>query len=187
MTAPYSIGIDVGGTFTDFVLLDADGRLVEHKTPSTPHDPAEGVLAGLEELAASTGPAPSAFLAQVELIVHGTTVTTNAVLTDTGAKTALLTTDGFRDILEMRRGVRSRKHLYDNTYIAPRPLVPRYLRLPVRERVDVRGCVRTPLDETSLRQAIACAREEGVEAIAVCFLHSYLEPGPRAPRPGARR
>ena len=176
MTAPYSIGIDVGGTFTDFVLLDADGRLVEHKTPSTPHDPAEGVLAGLEELAASTGPAPSAFLAQVELIVHGTTVTTNAVLTDTGAKTALLTTDGFRDILEMRRGVRSRKHLYDNTYIAPRPLVPRYLRLPVRERVDVRGCVRTPLDETSLRQAIACAREEGVEAIAVCFLHSYLEP-----------
>ena len=138
-TVPYSIGIDVGGTFTDFVLLDEEsGRLVEHKTPSTPRRPLRGRLAGLEELAASSC-AASAFLAQVELIVHGTTVTTNAVLTGHGAKTALLTTEGFRDILEMRRGVRSRKHLYDNKYVAPPPLVPRYLRLPVRERVDVRG------------------------------------------------
>jgi N-methylhydantoinase A len=172
----YAIGIDVGGTFTDFVLLDGDGSLVQHKTPSTPHDPSEGVLDGLEELAATVGLERSVLLAQVELIVHGTTVTTNAVLTDGGARTALLTTEGFRDILEMRRGVRSRKHLYDNKYVAPPPLVPRYLRLPVRERVDVRGAVRSPLDEATVRSALALASAEGVEAIAVCFMHSYVEP-----------
>jgi len=172
----YSLGIDVGGTFTDFVLLDADdGSLVEHKTPSTP-DPSEGVVAGLDELAGLLGLESETFLGRVGLIVHGTTVTTNAVLTDGGARTALLTTEGFRDIVEMRRGVRSRKHLYDNKYVAPPPLVPRYLRLPVRERVDVRGAVRTPLDESTVRDALALARSEGVEAIAVCFMHSYAEP-----------
>jgi N-methylhydantoinase A len=176
-TARYSLGIDVGGTFTDLVVLDAvDGSLVQHKTPSTPADPSEGVLAGLTELAESLGAGRAAFLADVRLIVHGTTVTTNAVLTDGGARTALLTTEGFRDILEMRRGVRSREHLYDNKYIAPPPLVPRYLRLPVRERVDVRGVVRTPLDEETVRDALALAVREGVEAVAVCFMHSYAEP-----------
>jgi len=165
----YSIGVDVGGTFTDLVLLDEEsGRLVQHKTPSTPDDPSRGVVAGLEELGIG--------LEQVGLIVHGTTVTTNAVLTESGARTGLLTTEGFRDVLEMRRGVRSRKHLYDNKYIAPPPLVPRYLRLPVRERVDVRGQVRAPLDEGSVREALALLRSEGVEAVAVCFMHSYAEP-----------
>ena len=107
------------------------------------------------------------------LIVHGTTVTTNAVLTDTGARTALLTTEGFRDILEMRRGVRSRNHLYDNKYVAPPPLVPRHLRLPVSERVDVDGRVRTPLDEASLKARLARRVGEGIEALAVCFMHAY--------------
>ena len=119
------IGIDVGGTFTDLVLLDEEsGRLVQHKTPSTPDDPSRGVVAGLQELGIG--------LDEVGLIVHGTTVTTNAVLTEGGAKTGLLTTEGFRDVLEMRRGVRSRRHLYDNKYVAPPPLVPRYLRLRCR-------------------------------------------------------
>jgi N-methylhydantoinase A len=173
----YSLGIDVGGTFTDLVLLDApDSSLVQHKTPSTPGDPSEGVLTGLAELAELIGLRRDEFLAEVGLIVHGTTVTTNAVLTDAGAKTALLTTEGFRDILEMRRGVRSRDHLYDNKYVAPPPLVPRYLRLPVSERVDVRGAVRRPLDEETVRDALSQARRKGVEALAICFMHSYAEP-----------
>src|SRR6266849_5911527 len=173
----YSIGIDVGGTFTDLVLLDNDvGSLVQHKTPSTPDDPSRGVVAGIDELAGLAGLEREALLEQVELIVHGTTVTTNAVLTETGAKTGLLTTEGFRDVLEMRRGVRSRSHLYDNKYVAPPPLVPRYLRQPVRERVDVRGVVRAPLDEGSVRDALELLRRERVEAVAVCFMHSYAEP-----------
>ena len=171
------VGIDVGGTFTDFVLVDeSDGSLLQHKTPSTPQDPSEGVLTGLAELAELRGLGHREFLAQVGLIVHGTTVTTNAVLTDAGAKTALLTTEGFRDILEMRRGVRSRKHLYDNKYVAPPPLVPRYLRLPIRERVDVDGRARTPLDEQSVRSALEQVAREGVQALAVCYLHSYANP-----------
>ena len=175
--ARYSVGIDVGGTFTDLVLFDtADGSLIEHKTPSTPHDPAQGVLSGLAELASMVSLERAALLTQVSLIVHGTTVTTNAVLTGGGARTALLTTEGFRDVLAMRRGVRSREHLYDNKYVAPGPLVPRYLRLPVGERIDASGAIRRPLDEASVRSALALAREEGVEAIAVCFLHSYAEP-----------
>jgi N-methylhydantoinase A len=175
--AAYALGIDVGGTFTDLVLLDpSEGSLHEHKTPSTPDDPSLGVLRGLAELARSRSLDRDGLLARVGLIVHGTTVTTNAVLTESGAKTALLTTEGFRDILEMRRGVRSRQHLYDNKYVAPPPLVPRSLRLPVRERVDVRGLVRAPLDEGSVREAIDAAREAGVEAVAVCFMHSYADP-----------
>jgi N-methylhydantoinase A len=169
-----TIGIDVGGTFTDFLLVDEDaGTYLAHKSPSTPVDPSEGVLRGLTEVAERLGLETPEFLSRIALIVHGTTVTTNAVLTERGARTGLLTTEGFRDVLEMRRGVRSRKHLYDNKYVAPRPLVPRYLRLPVRERVDVGGDVRTTLDEGSLRIALEQLRTERVEAIAVCFMHSY--------------
>jgi N-methylhydantoinase A len=173
----YTVGIDVGGTFTDFVVVGegADDLLV-HKCPSTPHDPSEGVVRGLAEIAESMGLTPAELLTQVGLIVHGTTVTTNAVLTERGAKTGLLTTEGFRDVLEMRRGVRSRKHLYDNKYVAPRPLVPRDLRLPVRERVDVTGAERTPLDVGSLRAAVETLRRERVEAVAVCFMHAYANP-----------
>ena len=127
------IGIDVGGTFTDFLLVhEQSGERLAHKSPSTPADPSEGVLAGLGQLADALGCDVAGFLRDVSIIVHGTTVTTNAVLTESGARTGLLTTEGFRDVLAMRRGVRSRKHLYDNKYVAPAPLVPRDLRLPVR-------------------------------------------------------
>ncbi len=173
----YTIGIDVGGTFTDFVVADdATQDLLPHKSASTPHDPSEGVLRGLEQIAERLGRTQAEFLRDVPLIVHGTTVTTNAVLTERGAKTGLLTTEGFRDVLEMRRGVRSRKHLYDNKYVAPRPLVPRDLRLPVRERVDVAGAERTPLDLDSLRSAIAKLKREQVDAVALCFMHAYANP-----------
>jgi N-methylhydantoinase A len=167
----------VGGTFTDFLLVDeASGEQVAHKSPSTPADPSEGVLTGLAELAERMGRSFEAFLGAVSIVVHGTTVSTNAVLTETGAKTALLTTEGVRDALEMRRGVRSRKHLYDNKYVAPRPLVPRHLRLPIRERVDVTGTVRTPIDLDAVRSSVAAIRREGCEALAVCFMHSYANP-----------
>ncbi len=170
----YTLGIDVGGTFTDFVVVDEETEeLLVHKSASTPHDPSEGVLRGLTEIAERLELTAGDFLACVPLIVHGTTVTTNAVLTGTGAKTGLLTTAGFRDVLEMRRGVRSRKHLYDNKYVAPRPLVPRDLRLPVVERVDVAGSERTPLDLDSLRAAVEILRREHVEAVAICFMHAY--------------
>ncbi len=173
----FSVGIDVGGTFTDLVLADAEaGDVIQHKTPTTPGDPSVGTLQGLADLAEKVSLPRAGFLSQVGLIVHGTTVTTNAILTDGGAHTGLLTTEGFRDILEMRRGVRSRRHLYDNKYVPPKPLVPRYLRLPVRERIDVHGKVRTPLDDASVAAAVDVLLAEGVESVAICFMHAHANP-----------
>jgi N-methylhydantoinase A len=170
----YAIGIDVGGTFTDFVVLDEQERSYwAHKSPSTPQDPSEGLLRGLSEIAERLGLSAREFLGRISLIVHGTTVTTNAVLTGRGARTGLITTEGFRDILQMRRGVRSREHLYDNTYVAPPPLVPRERRLTVPERVDAAGQVRTPLDRDALAASVRQLVGDGVEALAVCFLHAY--------------
>lgn len=170
----YQVGIDVGGTFTDFVVVDErDGSPWAHKSPSTPADPSQGLLNGLHEIAELLSLQTPAFLAQVSLIVHGTTVTTNAVLTGRGAKTGLITTEGFRDVLEMRRGVRSREHLYDNTYVAPAPLVPRLHRLGVPERVDSTGLVRTELDVDALERATRMLVDDGMEALAVCFMHAY--------------
>src|ERR1700753_1428751 len=143
----YAVGIDVGGTFTDFVVVDQDDLTYwAHKSPSTPEDPSRGLLNGLREIAALLELEEAEFLAHLDPIVHGTTVTTNAVLTGNGAATGLLTSEGFRDVLEMRRGVRSRLHLYDNKYTAPAPLVPRSRRMPVAERIDAEGEGRTPLD-----------------------------------------
>jgi N-methylhydantoinase A len=170
----YIVGIDVGGTFTDFVLVDEDDFSYRaHKSPSTPADPSQGLLQGLSELAELLELELAVFLRQLTLIVHGTTVTTNAVLTGRGASTGLITTEGFRDVLEMRRGVRSREHLYDNTYVAPAPLVERRRRLPVRERVDAAGAVRVPLDEDGLEEAVRALVDDGVEALAVCFMHAH--------------
>ena len=170
----YAVGIDVGGTFTDFVVVDQDDLgYWAHKSPSTPEDPSRGLLNGLREIAALLELEEAEFLARLDLVVHGTTVTTNAVLTGNGAPTGLLTTEGFRDVLEMRRGVRSRLHLYDNKYTAPAPLVPRSRRLPVAERIDAEGAVRTPLDEAGLEAAVRALVDDGVEALAVCFMHAY--------------
>lgn len=170
----YRIGIDVGGTFTDFLLVGEDGVAEVHKTSSTPWDPSEGVITGLREYAESKNKSLHEFIAEVELIVHGTTVTTNAVLTGNTVRTGLLTTEGFRDILEMRRGWR--EELYDNKLTPPKPLVPRDLRLPVKERVDYRGQVVTPVDSASLAAAVEALRNQKVNAVAVCFMHSYVNP-----------
>ena len=175
----YRIGVDVGGTFTDFLLYRGSsggesGAPRPAKTPSMPADPSEGFMAGLAELAAGEGKSLEAFLRDVELIVHGTTVTTNAILTGNVARAGLVTTRGFRDALAMRRGIREAQ--YDNRYTAPPPLVPRWLRLGVSERMSLDGHVLAPLDMAEARVALESLRAAGVEAVAICFLHSWANP-----------
>jgi len=170
----YRIGIDVGGTFTDYLLLDERGATRAHKVLSTPADPSHAVLQGLGELAAGVGLSLPDFLRRVDIIVHGTTVTTNAVLTGRVARAGLLTTHGFRDALAMRRGVR--ESFYDNKLAAPKPLVPRRLRLPVRGRIDHRGRELEPLSLDDVERAVAVLQADGVEAVAVCFMHAWANP-----------
>ena len=167
----FKIGIDVGGTFTDFLLTAEDGSTEIYKVLSTPDDPSIATMRGIGEMAAAHGVPVKDFLAQVSTIVHGTTVTTNATLTYSGVKTGLLTTEGCRDALEMRRGIREEQ--YNNRYPNARPVVERYLRQPIRERVDYRGAVVTPLDPADLRKKIEMLKAEEVEALAICFMNSF--------------
>lgn len=173
----YTIGIDVGGTFTDFLVMNSenDEQLID-KISTTPQDPSIGVLNGLESLASMLSTDTASLLAQTRLIVHGTTVTTNAVLTGRGARTGLITTEGFRDVLQMRRGVRSREHLYNNKYVAPPPLVSRDLVTGVGERTDLNGSVLKEVSREDLEAAAAHFREEGVSSVAICFMHAYANP-----------
>jgi len=170
----YRIGIDVGGTFTDFMVLRSDGRSTAHKTPSTPSDPSRAVLQGLREIAGEQEFAPQEFMRRVEWIIHGTTVSTNAVLTGNGARTGLLTTAGFRDVLEMRDG--TREESYNNKLRPPTPIVPRHLRRPVRERTDYKGDEIQPVEMADVEEALELFRQEGVEAIAISFVHSPMNP-----------
>jgi N-methylhydantoinase A len=168
------IGIDVGGTFTDVVAVDDDGRVTIAKVPSTPRDPAVGVLDGVAKLAREIDLDRAKLLAQTERIVHGTTVATNALLERKGARVGLLTTHGHRDVLEMREGLKDDR--YNLRMPPPVPLVPRQLRRGVRERLRADGRVEIPLDRRSLERAIAALRSAGVESVAVCFFHSYRDP-----------
>lgn len=168
---PYRLAIDIGGTFTDLVLLDeSSGTLRGHKILTTPRSPEEGALRGLRELCAGAGITP----AQIKTLIHGTTLVTNAILERKGAPTALLTTEGFRDTLEM--GKEQRYDIYDLFLRYPEPLVPRRWRIGVRERVTRDGEVRTPLDLREVRRTIRDLVRQGVQSIAVCFLHSYRNP-----------
>ena len=167
----YKIGIDVGGTFTDFLLFAEDGSSEIYKVLSTPDDPSIGLMEGLSEMAKARNISLREFIKKVTTIVHGTTVTTNAVLTRRGAKTGLLTTKGLRDALEMRRGIREEQ--YNNRYTNVEPLVPRYLRFPVEERLDYKGDKITELREGDLQDGAKLFREEEVEAIAICFMNSF--------------
>ena len=161
-------GFDIGGTFTDFVLLDiATGTTTTYKTLTTPDEPARAVLDGWHELVTAAGIAPE----QVELSVHGTTLITNALIEREGARTGLVTTRGFRDMLEMRREMRY--DIYDLLIRFPDPLVPRPLRLEADERIDSKGDVREPLDPESLTGVAAAFANAGVEAVAICFLHAF--------------
>jgi N-methylhydantoinase A len=170
----YRIGIDVGGTFTDLVAIDAGGATMLAKVPSTPEDPSLGVLAGLALLAGRLGLERAGLLAETERIVHGTTVATNALLERKGARTGLLTTEGHRDVIEMREGLKDER--YNLRMPPPEQLVPRHLRLGVRERVRADGRIETPLDPASLDAAIAVLREARVDAVAVCYLHAWRDP-----------
>jgi N-methylhydantoinase A len=170
----FRIGVDVGGTYTDLVAADETGRTIFAKSPSTPADQSLGVMAGLEELARRLGVTRAEMLATTERLVHGTTVATNALLERKGAKVALLTTEGHRDIVEMREGLKPDR--YDLRSPPPEPLVPRERRFGVRERLKANGEVLTPLDAGSLGDAIAAVRTSGATSVAVCFLHSYLNP-----------
>ncbi|MGE4273662.1 MAG: hydantoinase/oxoprolinase family protein [Desulfitobacterium sp.] len=171
----YTLAIDTGGTFTDFALLDDNTKRIEnYKVASTTKNPSEGIISGLELIAQMKSLDLKIFLSRVKLIVHGTTVTTNAVLTSQGAKTALVTTKGFRDILEMRRGIRPT--FFNNKYIAPKPLVSRHLRFGLEERISSDGAELIALNVDELRWIGSRLQAEQVEAIAVCLMHSYLNP-----------
>ena len=170
----YKIGIDVGGTFTDFVVAKPGDTPRYFKTPSTPADPSQAVMAGLQIAAEAYGQTLHQFLEDTELVIHGTTVATNTLVERKGAKVGLITTQGFRDLLEMREGLKEDRY---NLRMTPvEPLVPRYLRLGVTERVRSSGAVQTLLDEAALDQTLDQLIDEGVEALAVCFLFSYLNP-----------
>jgi N-methylhydantoinase A/oxoprolinase/acetone carboxylase beta subunit len=164
----FRLGFDIGGTFTDFVAVDEQtGAVSSHKVLTSADDPSRAVMEGLTDLLASLG----AKAQDLGLAIHGTTLITNALIERKGARTALVTTAGFRDVLEM--GKEMRYDIYDLRMLKPEPLVPRQLRLEVTERLDKDGNVLTPLDGASVDAAIAALRESGVETVGVCFLHSF--------------
>ncbi len=167
----FKIGIDVGGTFTDFLLTRSDGQSRTYKVLSTPRDPSIATMQGISDMAQDEGIPLRDFLASVEVIVHGTTVTTNAVLSYRGARTGLMTTAGVRDALEMRRGIREEQ--YNNRYTNVVPLVPRYLRRPIGGRLDYAGTELAQLDEDAVRSQVDFFLKEGVEAVAICFMNSF--------------
>ena len=168
---PYRLGVDVGGTFTDLCIFDEHGGDVEvFKTPSTPADQSVGIAAGLTALLAQAGVQPG----RLGYLGHGSTVATNAMLEGKLARTGLITSDGFRDLLEIRR--QKRPSLYDLFFDKPEPIVPRHLRLEVPERISAEGEIVTALDEAAARKAVQTLVEAGVEAIAICFLYSFVNP-----------
>src|SRR6188768_1421943 len=173
LVSPWRIGVDVGGTFTDMVLRDAAGAVRIFKAPSVPADPSEGVL-GVLRLAAQQLDLPlTALLRDCALFVHGSTVATNTILEKKGAKVGMLTTEGFRDSLEIRRGMRENQ--WDHRAPFPEVLVPRYLRLPVRGRLGADGSELAPLVAEDVAAAANVFAAEGVESVAVCLFNSFLD------------
>src|SRR5690606_22441848 len=161
------IAVDVGGTFTDVILLDEEkGEIRLEKTETTPQDPAQGVLAGFDKVGAD--------LKAIRYFIHGTTLGLNALLTRSGARVAIVTTEGFRDVFILGRT--SRDVMYDFKYRKPEPLVPRYLCFEVPERMNFEGKVLKPFDYEAARKVAERIKQEAVESVAVCFLHSYVNP-----------
>ena len=169
MTQGARLAVDIGGTFTD-LALEAGGERWTSKVLTTPAAPEQGVLEGMRQILATSGLAASA----LSLVIHGTTLATNALIERKGARTALLTTEGFRDVLAL--GNESRYDQYDLNIELPKPLVPRRWRLPVPERLDNEGAVLLPLDEAAIAAQIAFMREEGIESLAIGFLHAFRNP-----------
>ena len=167
------ISIDVGGTFTDVILIDEKEGIFQYaKTPTTHYDLAEGVLNGLEEILEISGKS----IRDLDYLIHGTTIGTNAIIEGKGAKVGLITTGGFEDVLEIRRVARPKEAAFDFEVDNPPPLIPRYLRKGVIERMNSKGEVYTPLDEHSVYNVIDFFKKERVEAIAISLLFSFLNP-----------
>src|SRR5215213_5904881 len=170
-TARYRLGVDVGGTHTDLVLLDATtGELSVEKVASTPKNPALGVLEGIANFVAKGIP-PS----QIGFFAHGTTITTNALLEMRGAKVGLLITKGYRAVQEVQNQARD-GNLFDYFYAKPQPIAPQHLTKEIPERCDYAGRVLRPLDHNAVRQAARELKDAGVESIAVCYLFSFMNP-----------
>src|SRR5438093_168115 len=168
---PARLGVDIGGTFTDLVVIDeATGTARVGKVLTTPKDPAHGVEEGIRALLDDAGVRPD----EVRAVVHGTTLATNALIEKKGAKTALLTTEGFRDALEIGR--EGRYDMYDLFIDPPSPLVPRHLRREVPERLLADGSIARAIDEVAARRVLAELAQDGVEALAICLLHAYVNP-----------
>ncbi len=170
-SARYRLGIDIGGTFTDAIVIDEDSGGVQiAKVLTTPEDPSAGFVEASQRIREQTGAAPE----EIGHLVHATTVATNAIIEGKAAPTGFITTDGFRDMLEIARQIRP--SLYDLRFVKPPPLVPRHHSYGVRERIDANGDVVLPLELEDVHNAASYLREQGVESIAVCFLHAYLNP-----------
>jgi N-methylhydantoinase A len=173
----YRICVDVGGTFTDGLVLDEKGELRQFKSPTTPQDPSIGFLACLEKAAKHFHQPLATFLGEVDLLIHGTTLATNTLINENGAKTGLLTTKGFRDLIEIRRGYKNIRASMYNVFVPPyKPLVPRRYRMEVEERLSDSAEILTPLNEEDVRAATAKLKDAGMESLAICFLHSYANP-----------
>ncbi|KUO74347.1 MAG: hypothetical protein APF81_10190 [Desulfosporosinus sp. BRH_c37] len=173
----YKVCVDIGGTFTDCVVSDDQGNLGQFKAPSTPKNFEQGVMDALREAAEGYGQTPEQFIGQIELLVHGSTVATNAVVTRNLVKTAMITTKGFRDIIEMRRANKiETKSMYDALIPPYDPIVPRYLRYVMEEETRYDGKVTKPINRGELKIIIERLKKEKVEAVAVCFINSYANP-----------
>jgi N-methylhydantoinase A len=169
---PWRIGVDVGGTFTDIVVVDCNGTLHVAKVPSTPSQPSAGVMAAIEAAARRAGVSINELLAQCTHFVHGSTVATNIILERRGDPIGMLVTRGFRDSLQIRRGIRA--NAWDHRTPFPPALVPRHLRLPVSGRIDRTGVEIEPLSEADICTAIETLKAEGIRSVAVCFFNSFI-------------
>jgi N-methylhydantoinase A len=170
----YKIGVDVGGTFTDLVYTNGAGFLQVVKTLTTPENQAIGVLSGIGRIAAKEHLSVRELLADTELLIHGTTVATNTMLEFNGALTGLITTEGFRDDIEIRRGYKER--IFNPRHRSPIPIARRRHRLTVHERIDREGNVLVPLDEEEVRERVQELKGAGIESIAVCLFFGFLNP-----------
>jgi len=176
MRTKYRLGVDAGGTFTDFVLADQTGSVQLFKTPSTPHDPTEAIRAGLALISEAQGESPEEIVSQCDLCINGTTVGLNALIQHKGARVGLICTKGHEDSIEIRLGHKEDGYRYDPEYPAATMLVPRYLRLGVEERVLSNGEERTPLNEEDVRAACRKFIAEGLKSIAISFVWAVLNP-----------
>src|SRR5579862_2833239 len=170
----FRIGIDVGGTFTDFVLVRRDGSVQLSKSPTTPRDQSEGVMHGIEHLARGEQLTLSELLSETAVIVHGTTTADNTLIEMNGAVTGLITTQGHRDEIELRRGYK--EDIWDPALAPPPPMAQRRRRIGVPERLDFEGNVVVPLDEAAVRAALRRLKQLGIESVAVVFMFSFINP-----------